>query len=66
MGLTLTADQNARLIDGQVYVLNTSGICRDDMVFLPRPLASLDSVSGTYEMALPNGEMQMLENVWVN
>ena len=64
-GLSLTADQNARLIDGQVYVLNPSGIVRDDMVFLPRPLASLDSNTGTYEVSTPSGK-KLLENVFID
>ena len=34
-GLTLVLDQNARVIDGQIYVPNATAIIKDNHVFLP-------------------------------
>ena len=51
-GNTLILDQNARLINNQIYVPNSSAIIKDNAVFLPAPTAYKEEATGNY--FLPN------------
>ena len=68
LGVTLTLDQNARLIDGQVYTLNPSMIVKDDKCYKPRPNASFDSQQSLYYVPSDSetSGRQMLNDVFVS
>ena len=51
-GVTLFLDQNARLIDGKVFVPNSLAKIKNDVVFVPAPTALHDMTTDSY--FLPN------------
>ena len=51
-GNTLILDQNARIINNQIYVPNSSAIIKDNAVFLPAVGAYKQESTGNY--FLPN------------
>ena len=52
LGNTLILDQNARIINNQIYVPNSSAIIKDNAAYLPAPTAYKEEATGNY--FLPN------------
>ena len=67
-GNTLILDQNARIVNNQIYVPNSSAIIKDNAAYIPAPTAYKDEASGNYFLpnnADPNSPT-MIDDVVVN